>query len=355
MKYKMLIINPGSTSTKIAIYEDETELFETNIEHDKNEIAKFEDILSQKDFRFNHIKEVIEEQNFTLDSFDAIVGRGGLVKPLSSGTYIIDEDMLADLGNSKAAKHPSSLAGIIAHEIAFARGIPCFIVDPVVTDEMDMIARISGIPDVPRISIFHALNQKSVARKCSSELSMKYEDARYVVAHMGGGISVAAHKYGRVIDVNDALKGEGPFSPDRAGGLPVSGVIDMCFSGEYNKDEILNKFIKKGGLTAYLGTNSGKEVDEMIRNGDTNARLIFEAMAYQVAKDIGAMATVLQGKVDSIILTGGLAYNKMFTGWIKERVDFIAPVKVYAGEREMIALAEGGLRVLRGQEKALKY
>lgn len=355
MIYKMLIINPGSTSTKIAVYENENEIYETNIEHKKNELDNFEDILSQKEFRFNKINETIEEWGLELDSFNAIVGRGGITKPLSGGTYTVDENMVKDLKNGKAAKHPSSLACIIAYEIATKYNIPSFTVDPVVTDEMEDVARLSGMPNIPRVSVFHALNQKAVARMCSLERGESYENCRYIVAHLGGGISIGAHRYGRVIDVNDALKGEGPFSPNRAGGLPVSGVLDLCFSGNYTKDEILDLFIKKGGLTAYLGTNSGKEVDEMINSGNDKAKLVFEAMAYQVSKDIGAMSTVLKGKVDNIILTGGLAYNSTFTNWVKQRVEFIAPVKVYPGEKEMFALASGALRVLMGKESALKY
>jgi butyrate kinase len=252
-------------------------------------------------------------------------------------------------------QHASNLGAIIANEIASQLGITAFIVDPVVVDEMDEIARISGMPEIKRISIFHALNQKAVARRVAADLNKKYEDMNLIIAHLGGGISVGAHKNGRIIDVNNALDGEGPFSPERTGSLPVSGLMKLCYSGKYTIDEMKKKVTGKGGLVAYLGTNDGREVVKMIEAGDKNAELIYKAMAYQVAKEIGACAAVLEGKVDAVCLTGGLAYDKLLIGWIREMVEFIGDVRVYPGEDEMIALAEGGLRVLRKEESAKEY
>ncbi|RLD13437.1 MAG: butyrate kinase, partial [Caldiserica bacterium] len=242
-----------------------------------------------------------------------------------------------------------------AYEIAKPLGIPAFIVDPVVVDEMDDLARISGLPEIERKSIFHALNQKSVARKAASDLGKRYEDVNFIVVHLGGGISIGAHRRGRVVDVNNALNGDGPFAPEKAGGLPTQALVDMCFSGKFTLEEMLKKLAGKGGLVSHLGTNDARKVEKMIEEGDEHAKLIYEAMAYQIAKTIGEMATVLKGDVDAIILTGGLAYSKMLTAWVKERVSFIAPVKIYPGENEMEALALGALRVLRGEEKAKIY
>jgi butyrate kinase len=251
--------------------------------------------------------------------------------------------------------HASNLGGIIANEIASQLGIPAFIVDPVVVDEMEEIARFSGIPEIERICIWHALNQKAVARRAATDMGKKYEELNLIIAHLGGGISVGVHKNARIIDVNNALNGEGPFSPERTGSLPVSGLVKLCYSGKYTIEEINKMIAGKGGLVAYLGTNDGREVVKMIEAGDKNAELVYKAMAYQVAKEIGACATVLEGKVDAICLTGGLAYDKLLTGWIKERVKFIGDVRIYPGEDEMIALAEGGLRVLRKEETVKEY
>lgn len=353
--FRILAINPGSTSTKIAIYDNEKEVFETTLRHSNEEIEQFEKISDQYDFRKDVILNVLNENEINLTKLSAVVGRGGLLKPIKGGTYAVNESMLEDLKVGVLGEHASNLGGMIANEIALQLNIPAFIVDPVVVDEMNDIARISGMPEIQRASIFHALNQKAVARRYAKENSKRYEDLNLIVAHMGGGVSVGAHEKGRVVDVNNALDGEGPFSPERSGGLPVGDLAKMCYSGKYTHADIKKKIKGKGGIVAYLGTNDGRDVVKMIESGDENAKLIFEAMAYQIAKEIGSCAAVLKGKVDAVILTGGLAYGEMLTKWIKERVAFISEVIIYPGEDEMSALALGGLRVLRGEESAQDY
>ena len=355
MSYKLLMINPGSTSTKIGVYEDEKEILVETLRHSSEEINNFGGIFEQFNFRKEVILNVLKEKNFDINTLDAIVGRGGLLKPIEGGTYAINDAMLKDLKVGILGQHASNLGGIIANEIGKQLNVPAFIVDPVVVDEMIDVARISGMPEIERKSIFHALNQKAVAKRYAKESGKNYEELNLIVAHMGGGISVGAHMNGRVIDVNNALDGEGPFSPERSGGLPVGDLAKMCFSGKYTLEDIKKKINGKGGFVAYLNTNDAREPLKMAQNGDENARVIFEAMGYQVAKEIGKCAAVLSGKVDAIILTGGIAYGEVIVSYIKERVEFISPVVVYAGEDELLALAEGGLRVLRGQEKAKEY
>lgn len=353
--FRILAINPGSTSTKIAIYDNEKEVFETTIRHSNEEIDQYPKIADQYDFRKDVILRVLSENEINLTKLSAVVGRGGLLKPIQGGTYEVNDKMIEDLKAAERGEHASNLGGMIAHEIALQLNIPSFIVDPVVVDELSDVARISGMPEIERISIFHALNQRAVGRRYAVSKQMKYEDLNLIVAHLGGGISVGAHEKGRIVDVNNALDGEGPFSPERTGGLPVGDLAKMCFSGKYTHDEIKKMIKGKGGLVAYLGTNDGRDVVKMIEDGDENAKLIFEAMAYQVAKEIGSCATVLKGKVDAIILTGGLAYGPMLIKWITERVKFISEVIVYPGEDEMSALALGGLRVLKNEETAQVY
>ena len=352
---RVLVINPGSTSTKVAVFEGEKPLFTEVLRHDAEELKKFKKIVDQYEFRRDIVLNLLKEKEIPLSSLSAVVGRGGLIKSVPGGTYLVNEKMLHDLRIGLQGEHASNLGGILAYEIANPLGIPAFIVDPVVVDEMDDLARISGLPEIERKSIFHALNQKSVARKAASDLGKRYEDVNFIVVHLGGGISIGAHRRGRVVDVNNALNGDGPFAPERAGGLPTQALVDMCFSGKFTLEEMLKKLAGKGGLVSHLGTNDARKVEKMIEEGDEHAKLIYEAMAYQIAKTIGEMATVLKGDVDAIILTGGLAYSKMLTEWVKERVSFIAPVKIYPGENEMEALALGALRVLRGEEKAKIY
>ena len=353
--FRILAINPGSTSTKIAIYDNEKEVFETTLRHSNEEIDKYEKITDQYDFRKEVILKALGENDINLTKLSAVVGRGGLLKPIKGGTYAVNELMIQDLIAAQMGEHASNLGGMIANEIASQLNIPAFIVDPVVVDELEAVARISGMPEIERKSIFHALNQKAVARRFANESNKAYEELNLIVAHLGGGISVGAHEKGRVIDVNNALDGEGPFSPERTGGLPVGDLAKLCFSGKYTHADIKKMIKGKGGLVAYLDTNDGRDVVKMIENGDENAKLVFEAMAYQVAKEIGSCAAVLKGKVDAIILTGGLAYGEMLTNWIKARVKFISEVIIYPGEDEMSALAQGGLRVLRNEEAPQKY
>jgi len=297
----------------------------------------------------------LEKNNIALESLDGVVGRGGLLNPIEGGTYEVNDRMLEDLKAGLLGEHASNLGGILAYEISKAIDKKSFIVDPVVVDEMQDVARISGLKEIERKSIFHALNQKAVARKYAKAIDRKYEDLNLIVAHLGGGVSVGTHEKGRVIDVPNALDGEGPFSPERAGSLPVGDIVNICFSGEYTKEEVKKMLKGNGGIVSYLNTNDAREVEDRIKDGDQYAKLIYYAMAYQVAKEIGASAAVLKGKVDGIIITGGIAYDKVFTSWIEERVSFIGPVTVYPGEDELTALAEGGLRVLRGEEEAKIY
>jgi butyrate kinase len=286
---------------------------------------------------------------------DAVVSRGGLVHPLESGTYEINGLMYNDLKGNVAQLHASSLGGMLAYEIGRREGIPSYVVDPVVVDEMDTRARLTGMPGIERKSAFHALNQKAVARRYAKDMGRVYENCRLIVAHMGGGISVGAHRYGRVIDVNEALYGEGPFSPERTGTLPLVGLIRMCFSGNYTEKEVIELVTTKGGMIAYLGTNDLKACEKMIMEGDEFAALVLETMAYQISKEIGGLIAVLEGRVDAILLTGGLAYSNRLTGEIKQRLDSIAPVLTYPGEMEMSALAEGAYRILSGQELLKNY
>lgn len=354
-EYRLLVINPGSTSTKIGIFDDERSVFEKTIRHDSDEINQFESIIDQYEFRKNVILETLDHEGMNVSKLSAVVGRGGLLRPIEGGTYDVNEQMLEDLRNGYSGEHASNLGGIIAYEIAQGLNIPSFIVDPVVVDEMMPIARISGVPDMERKSIFHALNQKAVARRVAKKLGRSYEELRLIVTHMGGGITVGVHQEGRVIDVNNGLHGEGPFSPERAGTVPVGDLVSMCFSGEYYAEEIMKKLVGQAGFVAYLGTNDAVEVEKRIEDGDQEAKLIYDAMAYQVAKEIAAASSVLKGQVDAIILTGGLAYGKDFVNEITERVAWISDVIVQPGENELQALAEGGLRVLRGEEESKEY
>lgn len=355
MSYKLLIINPGSTSTKISVYEDEKEVFGETLRHSSEEIGRYHHILDQKDFRTEIILKLLKDSKIEIRSLDAVIGRGGLLKPIFSGTYNVNDKMLQDLNDSVQGEHASNLGAIIAREIADSIGKPAYIVDPVVVDEMEEIARVSGIPELPRRSIFHALNQKAVAKRYAKENCKKYEDINVIVAHMGGGISVGAHKKGKIIDVNNALDGDGAFSPERSGGVPAADLARMCFSGKYTLAEVLKKITGKGGFVAYLNTNDARIVENAALEGDPKAKLIHDAMGYQVAKEIGAAAAVLNGKVDAIILTGGMAYGKPIINLIKEKVEFIAPIIIYPGEDEMLALAQGVLRVLNGEEEAKEY
>lgn len=353
--YRILVINPGSTSTKIAVYDDENKLFSESVLHTREELSGYTSVLDQFEFRKNTVLAVLNKNNIDMKSLNAVVGRGGLSKPVQGGTYSVNEAMMHDLEIGYSGQHVTSLGGLIAHDIASGLNIPAYVVDPVVVDEMEDVARLSGMPEIERRCVFHALNQKAAARKYARENNLKYEDINLIVAHMGGGISVGAHKRGKIVDVNNALDGEGPFSPERSGSVPVGDLVKLCFSGRFTREELLKKITGKGGLVAYLNTNDVKAVMDRIKKGDKNAELVLQAMAYQVAKEIGRCAAVLSGEVDAIILTGGIAYCSEFTGWVSDRVKFIAPVTIYPGENEMLALAQGGLRVLKGEEAAKTY
>ena len=355
MSKNLLIINPGSTSTKIGVFQDEKELFQETLRHSSDEIAKYETIFDQMDFRKDIIVNILKEKNFDLNSLSAVVGRGGLLKPMASGTYTVNKKMLEDLKIGVQGQHASNLGGMLANKIAEELNIPSFIVDPVVVDELDNVARVSGVPELPRLSKFHALNQKAVAKRYAKENNVKYEDLNLIVVHMGGGVSVGAHKDGRVIDVNNALDGEGPFSPERAGTVPVGQLIKMCYSGEFTEKEIYTKIVGKGGYVAYLNTNDARDVLKLMEAGDKNAELYFNAFIYQVSKSIGEMSAVLKGKVDRIILTGGIAYSEKVAEEIRKRIGWISEITVYPGEDELLALAQGALRVLNGEEEVKEY
>ena len=316
MAVKSLIINPGSTSTKIGVFEDENLILETTLRHTTEEIAQFATIFDQREFRKNIILDFLKAENFDVKSLDVIVGRGGLLKPIPGGTYEVSDELLEDLKIGKQGQHASNLGGILAREIADEIGVKAYIVDPVVVDELCDEARISGVPELPRISIFHALNQKAVAKRYAKEIGKKYEDLNLIVVHMGGGVSVGAHQNGKIIDVFNALDGDGAFSPERAGAVPVGGLVKMCFSGKYTEKEVYNKLVGNGGLNAYLGTNDMRDVIKKSET-DEKAKLILDAFDFQVAKNIGSMGAVLAGKVDQIIVTGGIAYNKVITDVLK--------------------------------------
>jgi butyrate kinase len=352
----ILAINPGSTSTKIAVFEDDTEFFTKVIRHDKAELDACGSIPNQKDIRLRSIIRALADHDIPIDSLSAIAARGGLIKPIEGGVYAVNEPLLNDLNTmEKASMHASSLGGIIAREIADRTEIDAYIVDPVVVDEMEPIARLAGTPEIKRVSIVHALNQKEIARRYAKDQGTAYESLRLVVAHMGGGVSVAAHQYGRMIDTNDALTGEGPFTPERTGGLPAVALIQLCSSGKYTEKELSDLVTRNGGMQSYIGTNDLRVVEKMIEDGDRQAELVVEAMAYQISKEIGAMIAVQSGEVDAILLTGGLSYSEYFTGLIKKRVSNFAPVHIYPGEDEMLALKNGVMRVMTGKETAKEY
>lgn len=355
MAYKLLIINPGSTSTKIGVYEGEKEILEETLRHSAEEILKYDTIFDQLDFRKEVILKVLKEKGIDINELYAVVGRGGMLKPIEGGTYEVNEAMVEDLKIGVQGPHASNLGGILSNKIAKEIGKRAFIVDPVVVDEMEDVARLSGVPELPRKSKFHALNQKAVAKRYAKEHNTSYEDVNLIVVHMGGGVSVGAHRKGRVIDVNNALDGDGPFSPERAGGVPSGELLEMCFSGKYSKEEVYKKLVGKGGFVAYANTNDARDLIKLSQEGDEKGSLIFNAFIYQIAKEIGSMAVVLDGEVDAIVLTGGIAYSDYVTNAINKKVKWIAPMVVYGGEDELLALAQGAIRVLDGVEEAKIY
>lgn len=353
MGLKILAINPGSTSTKIALYEDEKELLVKTLDHKAEEIEKFDKIVDQFEMRKEVVISFLKENGYEVSMLDAVVGRGGMLPPVKAGAYKVNDLMVDRLRNRPLMEHASNLGAVIAYEIAKGIDKPAFIYDSVKVDELSDIARISGMPAIPRISTSHVLNSRAMAIKCAKKYNKKLEEMNFVVAHLGGGVSLSVYEKGTLVDI--VSDDEGPFSPERSGRVHCRELINLCFSGEYDKKQVLKMLSGNGGFKAYLGTVDAREVEKMIEEGNEKAKLVYEAMAYQVAKGIGELATVLKGKVDAIILTGGIAYSKMMTGLIKERVEFIGPVEIMAGENEMESLAMGTLRVLRGEEAAREY
>lgn len=347
---KLLVINPGSTSTKVAIFQGEQVRASETLRHDAGAIAAFPRIFDQFDMRKEAVYQFLARAGFTANQLSAVMGRGGVLPPVEGGVYAVDEAMVEAL-YEHGWNHASSLGGLIAHDIAGSANIPAFIADPVTTDELDDIARYTGLPEVERRSVFHALNQKAVARQAADALGRNYSDCDFIVVHLGGGISVGGHRNGRVVEVSNALDGEGPYSPERSGTLPNTGLIRLCFAGKYTEREMRRKITGQGGLVAYLGTNSLLDVEKRIAEGDEQAKLCYEGMAYQVAKEIGRVACAMSGRVDAIVITGGAANSKMLVEWITDRIKFIAKVLVYPGEEEMLALARAALRALAGIEE----
>lgn len=353
MNFKILAINPGSTSTKIALYENEKEVFCKVLDHPIAELEKYSGIQDQFAMRKNVVLAFLKESGYEISKLNAVVGRGGMVPSIKSGAYKVNELMIDRLENHPIFEHASNLGAQIAYAIATSVGIDAYIYDSVRTDELNEIARISGTPDIPRTSTSHVLNSRAMAMKVAKKYGKPFTDMTFVVAHLGGGISVNVIDKGLMVDM--IADDEGPFSPERAGKVPCTALINLCYSGKFDKPTMSKKLRGNGGLKAYLNTVDAREVETMINNGDEHAKLIYEAMAYQVAKGIGELATVVSGKVDAIVITGGIAYSKMMTEWIKNRVEFIAPVEIMPGENEMESLAFGTLRVLKGEEDVNEY
>ena len=355
-KKVIFVINPGSTSTKVALFHSNDVVFLKNIRHAAEDLEKFSNINEQFSFRKETIVKELEDANIDILSIEAVVARGGLVKPIPSGVYAVNERLIEDLMKGIQGQHASNLGGLIAADLV--KDIPgarAFIADPVVVDELEPVARYTGLPEITKRSIFHALNHKAIGRMHAAAIGKKYEELNLIIVHLGGGISVGAHRKGKVIDVNQALDGDGPFSPERTGTLPVGDLVRLCYSGRYTEAEMMKKIVGKGGFVAYLGTNNAHEVEVRAAEGDEMAKNVQEAMAYQVAKEIGAMAVVLEGKVDAILITGGIAYSKGFVEYLKNKISFLALVEVYAGEDEMRALAMNGLLVLQGDVEPKQY
>jgi butyrate kinase len=355
--HRILVINPGATSTKVSLFEDEIERFSATLPAPDEGAPADAGVLTQYAPRRDVVLAQLERWGVSVAKLDAVVGRGGMLPPVSGGTYRVNPRMAEEMLTPGEREHASNLGAPLAAAIAAQAGasVPAFIVDPVSVDEFEPLARVSGLPEIERRSMSHALNLKAMARRGAEHLGQPYEAVNLVVVHLGSGISVSAHRRGRMIDVNQALDGTGPFAPERAGGLPVGDVMRMAFSGQYTYAEMFRLITRRAGLVAHLGTNDAREVERRIAAGDDHARLIYEAMAYQIAKEIGAMATVLHGDVQAVILTGDLARSQMLIAWVQARTAWIAPVVVFPGQIEMLAMAQGALRVLRGQEQAKEY
>lgn len=353
--YKIFVINPGSTSTKIALFENDKNLYSETIDHNVDEIKKFNSIYEQYKFRYEEILKKLEEKNINLDDLTAVIGRGGYVKPVKSGTYAINDLILEELRTAKNGEHASNLGSILANEFMKKYNIPGFITDPTVVDEMSDIAKVTGWPEYRRRSQWHPLNQKACARRAARDIGKKYEDSNIIVAHLGGGITVGAHEKGVTVDVNDGLLGDGPFSIDRPGGLPTIAVMDLCFKEGATFDNVKKKLLGNAGLYSYCKTMDARDVEKDILAGDKQKELVYKALAYNIAKEIGSCATVLKGNVDAIVLTGGLAFSKMLVGWISEYVSFISKIILYPGGYEMEAMVEAVVRVLNKEEEIKIY
>ena len=354
MSRDILVINPGSTSTKIGVFVEETLLFDVTLRHSAEELAPYATVADQKDFRKELVLSALREKNFDVKTLSAVSARGGLVAPIPGGTYMVNERLLEDSAAGVQGQHASNLGALIAHEIAGELGIPAFVVDPPVVDELSDVARFSGHPAISRASKFHALNQKAVAKRYAKECGKEYEELNLIVCHMGGGVSVGAHDHGQIVDTQNALDGDGPFSPERSGSLPAGQVVDLCFSGDYTKAEMKKMISGRGGMMGYVGTTNMGNIIEMAKTDAYTSRVL-DAFHYQIAKEIGSMAVVLKGKVDRIILTGGISYNQCTVDALQAYVNWIAPITVYPGEDELLALTQGALRVLNGEEEAKVY
>lgn len=350
MNIRSLVINPGSTSTKVAIYNEDAPLFVETIEHSREELSKYSEIYDQYPMRKETILNLVKAHGVDLDSITVVVARGGLLPPVKSGAYKVNEDMVYQLRYFPQNEHASNLGAIIADSIAQDLGLDSYVYDPVTVDELEPIAKITGLAEIERKGMGHNLNMRAMALKYAEEVKKPYEELCLLIAHMGGGITLSLHKNGRMIDM--ISDDEGPFSPGRAGGLPLFQVIKMATSPEYGYKKMMHKIKTQGGLMAYFGTTDARAIEKMVNAGDEKAAIIYEALAHNVAKNIGKLSVVVAGKIDAIILTGGMSYSSMLTNWIKNRVDFIAPVEIMPGENEMEALAFGVLRVVNGEEKA---
>ncbi len=356
MKVKILVINLGSSSTKIAVYDNDKLFLKKVFRHDPKEIIKFENSIAQKEFRKQQIVNFVNENNYNLEKIDVFVGRGGLVKPIEGGTYIVNDKMIRDLTSMKYGDHVSNLGAIIAYEFATKYNKKAYTVNPVVIDELSPYAKVSGFNGIPRKSIFHALNQKAVGNRYAKSIGKSYKDLNLIIVHMGGGISIGLHEKGKVVDVNNALGGEGPFSPERAGTLPVSGIIDFWHENpSLTQTDLKRLLVTKGGLYSYLNTSSGMEIAKRIKNNDEEAKFYLTAMLYQVIKNIGSLYFAAKGDIDAVIFTGGLVYQKYLQEKIKKMMLANLKVVFYPGEDELSALAEGVLRVLNGEEVAKEY
>ncbi len=351
---KILVINPGGTSTKIAVFEKTKEIFSTSIIHSAEDLKIFSSVFAEFPYRLSVIKQVLLEQNLKLEDFEAFVGRGGLMRPISGGTYTISDGMIRDLENKVHGEHASNLGAVLAKHLGDAIGRPSFVVDPVSVDEFLEISRISGLSDIERPSWLHSLNQKAVCRRVAEKMGGIYTDYNFIVAHLGSGISVVAHQKGRMIDGSGG-RSNGPFSPERSGGLPTYPLIELCYSGKYTHEEMVRKVSFTGGMYDYVGTKDVSEIEQKSKNGDTKARLVLDAFQYRVCCEIAMYGATLCGDVDRIILTGGIAHSALLQDEVKRRVGYLAPIEIIPGEMEMEALALGALRVLTGQEAAKNY